>query len=478
MANREESGKQISPDVVNRIALAQGDPNIQGQGGPGWFGPGHTLRPVAPEEVAGRQLDFPTNYNINIKPRSYESVSFAMLRQLADSYDLLRLVIETRKDQIESYEWEIVSEEGKSVPDSTLDNLTTFFKYPDKENQWNTWIRKLLEDMFVIDAVAVYPRMTRGGEIYGFELMDGATIKRVIDEWGRRPLPPDPAYQQVLKGLPAVDYTSEELVYWMRNPRTNRIYGFSPVEQIIMTVNIALRRQVHQLQYYTEGNVPEAICGLPAEWGLDVIKQWQSYWDTTMEGNTAQRRHMKFVPFDPTKIFSPKSESLKDAYDEWLARIVCFCFSISPSQLVKETNRATADTVQDTAKKEGLVPLQTWIKNSIDYLIKVQLKQPNACFKWKAQLDLDPLQQAQVDQIYLAADVITPDEVRDRLGKEAMSEQQKRDLASRKAASLPPAVPMDGDKGKDDMKDAAIGKNPPVGGKVVEDPKQKDEELE
>ena len=30
-----------------------------------------------------------------------------------------------------------------------------------------------------------------------------------------------------------------------------------------MSVNIALRRQLYQLQYYTEGNVPEALIALP-----------------------------------------------------------------------------------------------------------------------------------------------------------------------------------------------------------------------
>jgi hypothetical protein len=40
-----------------------------------------------------------------------------------------------------------------------------------------------------------------------------------------------------------------------------------------MTVNIALRRQMHQLQYYTEGNVPEALIGVPEAWTPDQIGQ-------------------------------------------------------------------------------------------------------------------------------------------------------------------------------------------------------------
>ena len=37
---------------------------------------------------------------------------------------------------------------------------------------------------------------------------------------------------------------STQLHYHISNPRLGRIYGFSPVKWVIMTVNIALRRQV------------------------------------------------------------------------------------------------------------------------------------------------------------------------------------------------------------------------------------------
>ena len=114
----------------------------------------------------------------------------------------------------------------------------------------------VLEDLFVLDALALYVRRTVGGTLYAIEPIDGATIKRVLDDHGRTPMPPATAYQQVLKGMPAVDYTRDELIYLPRNPRTHKIYGYSPVEQIVMTVNIALRRALHQLQFYTDGQHP------------------------------------------------------------------------------------------------------------------------------------------------------------------------------------------------------------------------------
>src|SRR5215831_16219815 len=66
----------------------------------GIFSPSYPLVPPEPERV--RLWDFPVGYNTTYTPRSYEPVSFAELRALAESHDVTRLAIETRKDQIES----------------------------------------------------------------------------------------------------------------------------------------------------------------------------------------------------------------------------------------------------------------------------------------------------------------------------------------------------------------------------------------
>jgi hypothetical protein len=75
-----------------------------------------------------------------------------------------------------------------------------------------------------------------------------------------------------------------------------------------------------------------------------------------MEGNLSARRKMKFIPALKQLDF-PKKDMLKDEFDEWLARIVCFAFSISPSALIKQVNRASGEQMADTAKEEGLMPL-------------------------------------------------------------------------------------------------------------------------
>jgi len=137
--------------------------------------------------------------------------------------------------------------------------------------------------MFVIDAATLYCRRTRSGQLCALQQLDGATIKRVIDDWGRTPLPYrdadgtmvcPPAYQQVLKGLPAVNYSARDIVYRPRNVRAHKVYGYSPVQQVLMTVNIALRRQLWQLDYYTEGSIPDALIGVPTNWIVEAAVKW------------------------------------------------------------------------------------------------------------------------------------------------------------------------------------------------------------
>ena len=76
------------------------------------------MRPSAPPEVAGRRFDYPTGYNLNTTARAYEPVSFVQLRRLADGYDLLRLVIETRKDQAARMKWAIKPREAGRLTDA------------------------------------------------------------------------------------------------------------------------------------------------------------------------------------------------------------------------------------------------------------------------------------------------------------------------------------------------------------------------
>lgn len=393
----------------------------------GFFSPETPMR-VEHQETAGRRFDYPAGYNLNIRPRRESGITFETLRAFSKAYDLLRIIIETRKDQVCGFDWSIMptDEDAKVTPtDETMamcNKIADFFKNPADGLDWNAWLRVMLEDCFVIDGIALWPTY-KGKGLQALEIIDSSTIKIVVDESGRVASPPYPAYQQVLKGIPANEYRKDELHYFIRNPMSNSVYGYSHVEQIIMTVNIGLRREKTQLSYFTEGNIPEAIAGLPETWTPEQIAQFQTYWDTMLAGNMEKRvGNMRFVPGDANKINMIRKDeaTLKGEFDEWLARIICYTFSVSPIPFIKQTNRSVAESMQEVAKEEGLLPLLHFLRRIMNHLIKHGLKVEGYEFKWNLREDVDPETQNKIDMEELEHGVISIDDIRKRKGLEVL----------------------------------------------------------
>jgi hypothetical protein len=212
-------------------------------------------------------------------------------------------------------------------------------------------------------------------------------------------VPPAPAYQQILHGIPAKNLTTDELIYFPRVVRTYKLFGQSNVERIILTVNIALRREIYQAEYFTEGNMPDTLLRVPETWTPQQIQEYTDYWDTLIT-DTSERRKVRFVPnFEP--IFA-KPDVLKDVFDEWLARIICFEFSIPPQPFCKEVNRSQGETAKETSYEEGLQPIMLWVEALINKIIAKYFGYDDIIFQWEDDRTEDSFKQAQIDAILIA----------------------------------------------------------------------------
>ena len=172
-------------------------------------------------------------------------------------------------------------------------------------------------------------------------------------------------------------------------------------------------------EYYREGSQPDALIGLPKEWSQDQIHAFQKHFDTLLADNLSLRRRVRFMPGD-FKYQETKAPPLKDVYDEFLARIICFVFSVSPEPFVGQVNRATAESSHARAIAEGLGPLQRFVSSLMNRIVACELNCPDLEFIWQDTREQDPQEAAQINVAYVGAGILTADEVRERMGLGAL----------------------------------------------------------
>jgi len=415
--------------------------------------PQQPLQPIAQhvdQAAVGRPWDYPVGYNTRVTPRDGAPVSFATLKNLAVGYDLLAILIDRVKSKVVSQQWNFVIRDELRAAlsgnrDARCDELTRFFESPDREHTFDEWLRMLLDQVIMYDAPALWLQPTRGGGLYALKVIDGSLVSPKIDALGNIPSPEiGVAYQVVFHGLPAVDYIKPvplgvpapladdgfplpELLYKPRNPRVDSVYGFGPVEQIITTVNIALRREAYLLTYYTDGSTPDLLISCPKEWNPDQISRFKVWWDSVLAGNLGARRGTMFIP-DGSHQINTKEKALTDETDQWLIRICCFALGLNPMPFIKQMNRGQEKTHHDEASQEGLEPWLEWVANLVNQVVRLKWGYDDVVFRWKEDEATDELERAQIDQIYLQNKVYHPDEIRAKRGDAPMPDDMREQL--------------------------------------------------
>lgn len=435
-----------------------------------WFGPGIPQQQNAPENTEPRSLDYPVTVNLQRSPKVGEGITFKQLRQLSRSLDIMRAIIETRKDQVgkQTGQFRLKAEPDevaqsrmqRTQKDPRIASLNQFMQYPDKEHDFATWTRMLMEEMLVLDAPAIWMRPNLIGELHSLRVMDGSTIKRVVDETGATPTPDmiwqdgpggtvkvGTAYQLITKGLISAEFTTDELIYMPRNPSADRIYGYSPVEQVATIVLIGLRRMDFQLKAYTHGNMPMALIRCPETWTGEQIRKAQIWFDNLLEGKSEKRSKAIFIP-NAEPVF-PQAEVLKDEFDEWIARVIAYVFGVPPTPFIKQMNRATADNSSSAAAEEGEIPGLTWIKTVFDFWVNMKLGWMDIEWTWDDEEDENQLDQAKIDQIYCSIKVDAPSEIRARRGKAPLTAQQQAEIEANNPTPQPEIGAPEGSGGSD-----------------------------
>lgn len=349
------------------------------------------------------------------RQRSLDVVRLGQFIELAALFGLLDA-------QFTALDWEVKprkAEKAEKADDPQIDEIADFLRYPDKEHDWAQWISGILDQMLVLDATSIYAAPTRGAGVYALQVLDGSTIKPVLDLGGRRPLAPLPAFQQVLKGLPAIDYTADELIYYPQTYRPGRIYGYSRVEQAYDLIESAISRLKSQRGYFDYGNVGDGYFSAPEGWqNVDNIVALEQRWNSMMTGDPGSRRRATFLPsgveWHPTK-----TDILADEYDEFLIRLLCFPFGVAPTPFMKQAGlgHGSAQTDHEAAEEGGVASLMQFVERLMSLILAKWWNRPDLEFAFTDDRVMDPKTAADIEDIRLKNGSLTIDEVRDRRGE-------------------------------------------------------------
>lgn len=342
-----------------------------------FFGPGDALQPVVPGNPPVRAFDYQFGANLTTtRPNARFGVD--LLRRVASEYDLLAMAIGHMQDRISSKRWVVrlkkndgessQQHQARQQSDPRVKQLTALFSMPDGENQWRTWVRKLLWDYYTIDAASIAPERKLNGRIYRLLAVDGGSVLRRIDGQGMTYY-----YQQMIKGLPYRDLYPKDLLYMAENIRTDRIYGYSRCEMVMQRAVLGISRLAFQTDYYEDGDTPEMVAFVSKDTSPEDVEKWEALYRKWMKRDPANRRRIYWMSDPGRDPYQIKREDLTDKMDEMLNRLICFAFGISPSALVPQVNRASGQQMADDADEAGETPVSDWLAGEMNKLVQLPI---------------------------------------------------------------------------------------------------------
>jgi hypothetical protein len=385
------------------------------------FPPGQPLVPAPVNQVrpgTGRppprlfELPISTNINIGTAP----CVPWRILQEAADM-PLFRKCIERRKGicsldftvgvdpKAVAREAALAGEHEKDVEAKLRDRyvediarISDWLTVPDRENgyDWPAWLGQLFEQRLKYDATAVYPRLTYGGDLISLWVLDGSTIKPLLNEYGGRPQPPYPAYQQILYGFPRGEFTAtttadgevpgfaaDQLTYERTVIREKTPYGMSATEIALLDGILWMRRMGWLMAEYTEGVLPSTIVETDNEigWSVTQWEDWLRAMNDHLGGNTEQRQKFQLFPPGTHPLQIPEvAERYKPDMDMFLVKLIAGDFGLTATEVgfpeVGSLGASFHEGEEDVLNRVTRKPDAQWAGNLVTKLCKRYLGMP------------------------------------------------------------------------------------------------------
>lgn len=332
--------------------------------------PPYGIDPVRPDGRSDpRAWEYPVGWNI--PGGEHRLIPFDTLRAAART-DIVQDCMRVIRTEVCGLDWSIVVSEKAIAAAAELEGLRQteakqklreklapqiakamdFWQTPDRDEglEFADWLWVGLEEVLVLDAWPLHANLTYGNDLYALWNMSGDVVKPLLDHRGRRPKPPDPAFQEILYGFPRGEFTApigkdgtvdggrsaDELIYSVRNKRVSSPYGFGPVENALVRINLWMKRAEWMTRQFDSNALPLALMELPESVRMtpDEMQRWRRSINTQLAGDLAERQRIQIgLPGGKLAKFADNSELYKPEYDTYIVKLICASFQVTPAEI-------------------------------------------------------------------------------------------------------------------------------------------------
>lgn len=432
-----------------------------------YLGPGRPLQPAMGYSGPARSTDYPSSVNIATQGRAaWGRASYATLKAMIDAYDVARACVNHKIDEIRSMEPMFLPADGvKDDVDDAIDVAKLVLAYPDRELPFDSWLSKWLENAIKYDSAPLYRRRNYGGDIIGLETVDGKTINPYIDENGRRPKPPSPAFYQTIHGMVGQWFTTDDMTFVPFRPQEDSPYGLAPIESVLLTANADIRLQWYFLQMFTDGSVPAGFMELPPDLSSpEQVAEWQDYWDSVVMGDQAKLHQLLAVP-GGSKFTGTKPVAFDEKLPQYLMMRTCAAFGVVPQDigLIQDVNRANGETQTDIQFRVNTLPWVRYVEGHLTRYLQHDLGLPVKISLDTGRDKQDRLEEAQAWAIYVQNGFASADEGRSELlGLPIDKERPTPRFFSTPRIGVIPLIAIEGVAGRTDPETFGPAKDQPI----------------
>lgn len=372
-------------------------------------------------------------------------ISYDILRRACNAVPVARVCVNSLKEKITKTKWVIKNKDPMAKEDeSQIETITNLLRTPNPNDTFRSLMDKMLEDLLVLDSVAVEKTRYPNGELAQLFYVDAATIRPVFDEYGNQDIEIDlktkegnqrlpVSYLQVMDNSPyggpesgeiVGAWPKKDMIYFHMHPQgtmENYGYGLSPLEGVLSVVNNLLNSDNFNGSYFDEGAFPPLILQLAGQLDQRNLEAYREYLYAEIEGNF--HRPAIMAGGGEMKIHNLKEMTNRDMqfmeYTQWLSKLLSAAYGLSPQDIgiTDDVNRATSMTMKQLSESKGYGSILNLIKEVInEEIIRKDFGFNDLEFAWIEEDALEPETSMRIYDTALKNGTMTLNEVREKLG--------------------------------------------------------------